>query len=390
MKIGIINFHCSNNYGAVLQCLALQDYLTIRGHDCYVIDYEPRYIIQQQIPFGNPFFFATWAKKEYSESNFFLKIYKMFLRTGHCIYNYRYAITRKRRNSHFRSFCKANLKMTSIYTNNAAIESNPPIFDVYVSGSDQIWNPKVTYSRLDSVYFLNFAPNNKKKIAYAVSPCQLEISLYKDELSYYLNKYTAISLREKDKLNELQKITHNNIETMIDPTLLLEKTNYSKYEDNSIKLPKSYVLIYGFSTKENPWLLSDIASDFAEQDKLPIFNISIEPILVRKGIKNYPSLGPGQFLTFVKNADFIVTNSFHGTAFSIIYEKNFVSVEKKITASRMGELMTQLNLSDRLINCYDDKLLDNIKKTPINYSKIRKIISEYKKKSDFFFKSEGI
>lgn len=384
MNVGIINFHFSINFGAVLQCLALTEYIKKLGHSPLVIDYEPEYIRQQQSPFPSPFYYGKWAFIEYKDAKTWTKIKHIVIRFIHAIVDYRYFYIKIKRRRIWRSYIKQNLPLTKRYNNYLELLENPPIFDAYITGSDQVWNPKVTHANLDPAYFLDFTKGSVVKLAYAVSPCQIDIHKYREEVTNYLRTFNGVSLREGQFSVFFQECYHNKVEICIDPTLLLKKDDYLKYEEKEDTLPSHYILIYGFIDRSNPTLICNIAEDISKYTGYQIIDISLEKIITPKNTKWEKSISVGKFLYYLHNADYIVTNSFHGTAFSLIYQKNFWSIEKALTASRVHELMLKLNLSERLVSKYDVNLVNDTIEKIIDYDHVDELLGEFRKKSENF------
>ena len=385
MKIGVINYHFANNFGASLQCIALCEYLRKLGNDVIVIDYRPRYIREHQKPFPNPFYYAKWGYDEFNVSGIASQIKHAVIRGGHIIIDYKDAYQRYKRNKVFEKYMIENQNLsTQEYLSYKSLQTEFPKCDAYITGSDQLWNPTITHGQLDPAYFLMFAPYNSKKIAYAVSPCQLNADKHKEELVKYLDNLTSISIREAEKKLDLEKIANRRIEICIDPTLLLDSKDYEKYERND-KLPNSeYILVYAFKDTKNPDLIQKIVKQAEHTFKIPVYDISLEKISLPSFVKKVDCVSPGNFISFIKNAKFIITNSFHGTAFSIIYRKEFCSVVKSITASRMSELMLSLELDDRLITEYNQVRVQKCFENKVKYFEANACISEFREKSVSF------
>ena len=375
MKIGLINFNCSNNYGAVLQCVALQKYLESCGHDVIVLDYCPTYLIQQQIPFPNPFFFFSWAWFEYKKAPLLKRIIKSLIRFLNSLLKWRYFYIKIKRNKEFNSFRKKELNLSkNRYVLYKELLSNHDKCDAYIAGSDQIWNPHVTHSRLDGSFFLAFAEKESIKIAYAASPCQLKIADYRDDLINLFNGLDFISIREKEKMQDLQGLTDKKICLVKDPTFLLGKTDYLSLEQ-SLVIPEKFVLVYGFLDGTNPKLLGNVANYISKLFSLPIIDVSFDCLNIPCKRKWLKTINPGNFLYLINKATIVVTNSFHCNAFSLIYQKNVIVTEKKITGSRMRDLMESVGLSNRLFDSYDEQALNKAIFSNIDYQKISKIIN---------------
>ena len=203
-KIGILTFHCAHNYGAVLQCYALQETLKKMGHDVEVIDYRPQYLLSPYAVFNI----------NRIKSNNPLKIIKRSIRETILLG------VRLKRYYTFYQFIKNKLSLSSRITKYNIPES----YDVYIMGSDQIWNPKITEG-FDPVYFgnFNFQKGSKKYISYAASMEANELNNQaKNTYKKFLKNFDSISVRENQLAELLQPLSEKNIETVLDPTLLAD------------------------------------------------------------------------------------------------------------------------------------------------------------------------
>jgi len=388
MKVGIINFHFAHNFGAVLECMALQTYIESLGHEVVVIDYRPEYMVQSYAVYPSLIEHAKRANRDFADKSFVYRCYRMFRRSVQALIRYKDVGKRKGRSQAFETFIQKNMHLTNRYKTIEELQNNPPECEVYISGSDQIWNPYVTNSGLDYAYFLDFGSEKIRRIAYAVSPCQLEVEKYSCDLKKLLHEYDAISLREQQFQTELSTLSNQEVEVCIDPTLLLMADDYNKMEICPDGCPEKYILVYGFDDKEEPELLGKCAEVCANEMQLPIIDISYFKIKNPCDCKYINVVSPGEFLMYIKNATYIVTNSFHGTAFSLIYHKNFLCVERKATASRMKELMLKVGLEKHLVANFDKKRIEDNMKTKIDYAGVDACISELKEPSiDFLNKA---
>ena len=291
-KIGILTFHCSNNYGAVLQAYALRQTLE-RLHpqnEVCVINYRCKGTI-------TPTSFTDIKKKKGLIGA--LLHYKQI----------------NHMNEKFDLFRKNHLHLSKEYYKVEDLKRDMDEFDVVISGSDQVWN--LRWSDGDTVYFQTFHDQNQKKYSYAASFGFQELD--EDLISEYkaaLQKFNAISVREKSGLDIIEKqlglTGHHNI----DPTLLLDKEDWSKLA----KVPQlkgKYILVYMVPKQQS---IIDRAISLRKITGLPIVMLSknLRPAnVIHRGESS-----PEEYVGWFKNAEFVVTNSFHGTAFSCIFQKN--------------------------------------------------------------------
>lgn len=325
MKIGILTFHCANNYGAILQCYALFSYLRNLGHDCFVVDYRPNYFGLQPMDFR--------SLKCHNPIRFLMRcLYTLAVRPLKIIRNYR-----------FQQFIKDNLKIlpSSVLSD---VDSN---IDVFVYGSDQIWDWDICRG-YDVNYLAGFpAAKKAKNIAYAASLGRIDIDCDKiDKLTSMLRNYTAISVREDVLAEKVTEWGFKNC-TVLDPTLLFPEP-FIQFRENKAFIKEDYMLVYEVAHCN---YIMKFAHEIAEQ-----INIKRIVRIEKDGTKS-----PGCFLNLFKNAKCIVTTSFHGVAFSIIYQKTFYSLNVGTFADiRSSSLLTKLKLQSRIISQGDQVVYSSI------------------------------
>lgn len=338
-KIGIITIIKANNYGAELQAYATQKVFNkIDNCSAEIIDY---------IFYKNP----LYKKSKSSSPSFKFSIKQKISEFIYPILSkIKYSIGRniyKIRSERFNKFHLNNTKLSKTYYSIEELYNNPPLYDIYVSGSDQIWNPRL-YTSLEP-YFLTFVSNKAKKISYAssfgVSVLPVEC---KEIYRKWLKSYYAISVRESNAIDIIDSLGLESICTL-DPTLLLNKGEWSSVA-NKIDVPDNYLVIYELSDSK---YLRSLANEISN-----IFGLKIVRLCKdigykdnSNGIINIQDAGPAEFIFLFKNANYIITNSFHGTAFSIIFEKNFYTIirENKNNNSRIVSLAKLLGLENRII-----------------------------------------
>lgn len=362
MKIGTVTFHCSNNYGAVLQAIALVEKLNEMGHQAKIINYRPHYKTDAYKPF---------------------KIIRKYNSLKHFLYNISSIPFKYKRDKEFKKFNSQNMKVwESKYYSSDEIINNPPELDVIITGSDQVWNPE-SLGAVDKVYFLGFGSENIKRISYAPSFGTSKVDeQFENEISTYIKKMDAVSVREIEGKEYVRERIGIEAEHVLDPVFLLEKDQWNKFSDNTINTNEPYLLLYA---RERSQLLSNIATKIAKEKNLKIVNISNIMMGLNKYDKNIFGIGPGHFLELFKNASIVCTNSFHGTAFSIIYEKPFVVIPHRTRNTRIASILNVLDLSSQQIT--DIKQFDEISVDDlINYNleRVNSLLSYERKKSISF------
>lgn len=331
MKIGIITFHCSYNYGSALQAYALQTYLKKNGFDAQIINYVDLVNFED---------YQLFRKSLYRK-----KIKSL-------IGDLYYLLPNLKRKRSFNRFSDSYFDLTKRrYTDLSGMSELNDAFDTFICGSDQIWNINCTKGA-NPAFFLAFADNDKRKIAYAPSIAEKDIDFRKNkEVISYLRDFDYISVRENSFVDMLKEITGKDVVPAVDPTLLLEKADYEKIlkapEIKKSALRGGY--IFAYTLEENP-KLNDYVNDLSQKYNLTVIYIDKKTKHCFKNAVNAYGVSPDEFLSLVKNARYIVTNSFHATVFSVIFNKRFVVFPTEKSGSRMSDFLGDLGLDGRLYN----------------------------------------
>lgn len=315
-KIGIITIHSDLNYGAALQAYALNQYLRNRGYQSEIINYI-------KIP-NHP------------------RVYPFPI-------NIAYKLMNLPRFKRYRQFLKASVSQRAYHSVDEMMQQFDGNYDIVVSGSDQVWNPTCggLIDKLNPVYYLAFADKAKyKKIAYASSLGSYRFSDdEKPRIKQWLSEYAHLSTRELSGGEYLSELLGRDVKVVLDPTLLLTKEEWMKVA-RSVNIKEKYILVYYFD---------EIAECVAYARKIADktgWKVAMMTNTAKRfpGVDiNIPFCGPAQFLWLIENAQYIVTNSFHGTAFSVNFNKDFISVIKRNSPQRAQTLLKNVGLSDRLL-----------------------------------------
>lgn len=351
MMIGILTFHKSVNYGSVLQCWALQRALTLEGYTPQIIDYEP---------------------EKYGE------MYDVFLKPG----TPRFLIRNlnrlpvsgilQRQKSGFARFRRDHLPVGPVTWHHdddyTAIGSQ---YDAIICGSDQIWN--VSAADADKIYFLPFdAPC--RKLAYAVSLNtgsfdSLEDPGEKETYRQWISDFDYLSCRETDGVEKLRELLGGErpVDLALDPTLLHDKKEYARITSPR-RIRERYIFVYYVWYDES---IVRAAREIGRRTGLPVYTIEMAKggrtylKLWKKGIRPVTrALAPGDYLSLIRHAAYVVTDSFHGTAFSIIFEKKFVSINDGSPERgykndvRISGILDKLGLGGRFVTCEQLEQLD--------------------------------
>lgn len=356
-KIGILTFHFVFNNGAVLQCLALQKALKKLAGDkveISVIDYQPYYHTNMYNVIINPFYSAYHLACSFKDRGMLYQIYR-FLRNicSNIAKNVNF-LTRYKRKKIFKTYIDKHIPVSKLYKTEQELKEDSESYQAYVVGSDQIWNSKITNYAIDPVYYLGFLPDssNALKYAYAASANFLEKEV--EQIYQYIKSFDGISVREQTAYKWLQEKELTQSRLDIDPTLLLEKQEFAEFEEAIDGLPEDYIVFYGLEMKDNR-NLKEALMEVQNKLQMPIVDISPIDNKIEGETIRY-CVSPGQFLYCIKNAKYVVTNSFHGSVFSIIYEKLFRVVMPNLHSERLSQLLEIYELQGRLSSNIEEKI----------------------------------
>lgn len=356
-KIGLVTFHTPLNYGAVLQAYALQNFLNENGFENEIIDYRSRYIEKCYKPF-----FISNGKVLNSIARGIL--------FGGLI---------KKRKRKFRKFVNERLQMSSTLYSCDDIRKVEDSYRYFITGSDQVWSP--ISAGFDITYFLPFT-NEKKKYSYAASIGCTQLSEEENrEIKERIKEFRIISVREESaKKIILDMYPLREVFVNVDPTLLLDGEQWvNLVEDKIINEP--YLLLFNV---EKPIKDIEYAKKIAKKNGWKLVYINDRTVKKDKDIIYFEAVSPEEFLTLFFYAKMIITNSFHGTVFSIIFKKQFLveTDNKKQTNVRVKDLLKKLEISDREIS--EDKIC-NLPDEP-NWENVNKVLKKEQQKSLEYFK----
>lgn len=356
-KIGITTFHRAHNYGAMLQAFALSKKLE-KDAKVEIIDYyNPKIYDQYKMirPFcKNPIRLAHRLKEDIFYHN-----------------------KRKLRYLNFENFICNKCKLSNTYKTIEKIEKESSRYDILITGSDQVWNPKIV-GDLSDIYTLNFGDKKIKRISYAASVGNSEIILGReDEFKQKISILDRISVRESDAKNELQKIVDKPVEVVLDPTLLLER---SEWEDEITRLNKEsqkYILAYVVEQDED---YIKIVNELSKKTGLKVIHFGIGNGKYDNVLKSAYTEGPLEFVNLIKNAEYVVATSFHATVFSIIFNKKFFIVPHRKTGIRVISLLDKLGIQGRTFSSFEEfKNIDYDFKT--DWERVENILKQERQKS---------
>jgi len=330
MRTGILTFHYAHHYGAQLQAYALMRAISLLGADCEIINYVRKDNIEA----------SSLFKKQLTPRSVLSNLDTLM----------HYGKFRKR-HDRFNSFVQKEMKLSEkFYGSYEELVKDPPVYDVYVCGSDQIWNPLIfregTY---DPAFFAEFASGGRR-VSYAPS---FGISTIpenrREQLAQMLAKFTHLSVREKQGEKIIREITGRDAVTVLDPTLLLTGDQWStKAVPPDSQEP--YILCY-FITDAGKY--GQYVKALSDKYRLPVVSLCGSRRVVPQMARKVLDAGPAEFLGLFKGASVVCTDSFHGTVFSINFKKDFYSFDSsndpvKAVNSRLHNILDMTGLEARL------------------------------------------
>ena len=367
MKVSVVTIHYARNFGSMLQTYATEQKIRKLGFDVEIVNYIPQGLrlitnINTIKKKGN--LLVDFARKIVAAVVF------SYAQLGMICFNRKFLTLSKR-----------------VYHCYDELQENPPVADYYIAGSDQIWNTQNKNRENDiDGYYLAFAPHSGHKISYASSIGKDSFSeKEKKEVFDKLVDYKAISVRESYAKSLLQSIGVQNVTQVLDPTLLLTASEWAAFVKNNKRRKmanrgRPYILVYNLNRNQS---LKSCAKKLSEIVGLRIINLS-GCLDFLPGALNVPINSPIDFLFYLKDASYVLTDSFHGTAFSINFNKQFMTFSAPKYNSRLYSLLELFKLSDRL---FDVKQDISMIKQKIDYTSVNTILNEERERSIEFLKS---
>lgn len=332
MKISIITCHNVYNYGASLQAYALHRFLQKLNHDVEIIDFRPDFLNCRY-----NLAFVPRQSKYYGLTNRY-----PILKWGYGLMKNMWMLKTYGRKCHFDRFANEYLRLSDHkYATTEALRQNPPKSDVYIAGSDQIWNTSVENGRTGAFY-LDFGGDNVRRMSYAASFGVSEVAeQYLEFVKDQLSKFDVISVREHTGKRILAELGYDSARVVLDPVFLLSASDWHDLSlksaiDNPTK-EEPYILVYDFLGDER---ISQFVRKLSEAKKMPIVSVNDFRQQPYADI-NISNAGPLEFLYLLENAAYVVSNSFHATAFSVIFGKEFYvfSMKEHANSSRMTDFL---------------------------------------------------
>ena len=364
-SIGILTFHRATNYGALLQAYALQKVIENMGHDVKIVDYRCGGVGQLFLSLEGPNFKVRFHRFLYN-----------------CLLLIQYPF-RLRRRRVYTSFTDKYMKLS---------EANFDLLDekwgCFVMGSDQVWNICLT-GGFDKFYWGDFpVAKGTRKVGYAVSASEnLQESMSNEQCQKALHNFNAIGCREQELLDIVKDKVTCPTSLVIDPTLLGGVSVFNELVTAKYKKAKPYILVYQMNTSKNEEVLA-LANNIAKERGWDVREIpsilNYKKMLSQKGWNQWTT--PVEFVDLFRNAQFVITTSFHGVAFSLIFNKPFYqySINEKIDA-RADDLLRKVGLSERKI--FSNTVIDNDKIMNINWDSVNRLMDCMRQESLRFLKA---
>lgn len=381
MKIGVLTHSgTDDNYGQILQAFALQKYLVGKGYDVFLIKYSSdndksteRFVLLKNL------------------IRFVLRIISKKRRDMHHYIKHMQSISKDNRVKNvrrkFKEFLSENMRLTRVYSSYQDLLSDPPKADVYIVGSDQVWNPSLN-NPTTAAWYLQFGDSNIKRISYAASIGRSIKPEEEKSFTSYLSTLDAISLRENNAF-EYCKSIGVDCHLVVDPTLLASFSVYNRFITKDSVSSKPYLFLYYLNVETKEELAWYQLDSFIKCEDLELKTVS------SSGYYPAQSLIPGnendlltipEWLTSIYHSKYVVTTSFHGTVFALLMHKPFVAIPLTNRYSsgngRLTSLLKDLGLEGRMLT--PDKRLDSILKTSIDWKDIDYRLANMRAASELF------
>lgn len=366
MKISIITLQNISNYGSVLQAYATQVYFMERGFEVEFVDYWRENMIDRniaknlietkQLKFKN-----IWGKNKYLKE-LATVLLEMKIRN---------------RAKVFRKFVKEHLNITpEQYISISELRSNPPVADYYCAGSDQVWNSEWN-GKFDEAFYLQYGSQGIKRFSFSSSFGVENIPRGESvKVKKILEEFNIITVRESSAVTLLDKLGIK-ADCILDPTLLIEKKQWKTVINSDIKKNGKYILVYQLN---NNVKFDEIVEKAAEELSCKVIRIEYKKTNKYGAHIILPDIT--DWVSYFYFAEYIITDSFHATAFSINFEKKFVNILPDKYGTRILSILEKVNLEERKI---DDASQINVLDKSIDYTNVKKKLENARKYVDKLF-----
>lgn len=358
-KAGILTFHNAHNYGAVLQAYALKTKLNEMGHEAQVVNYcNPK--VQATYP---RHLLPVYCKRDLLPTHWKQNLVKII----DCIYGWK---SWGEQWEKFEAFIQTHLLNGK--TEKLGLEQLAELdLDLFILGSDQIWESYIT-GGLDRVYLGDFS-TDADIVSYAASLngsslSEQEAAVLKEKLP----RLKEIAVREEKLAAYFRELLNREVYTVVDPTLLLEAKDYEPLINKDLEEKEKYIFAYFVREDE---ALTKCVKEIQKQKNIKVIELHYFRTMGVHEENQIANIGPSEFLYYIKNAEFVLTNSFHGTVFSVLYEKQFYCVYEKNT--RIENLLEFIDATNRHIR--NEQMIDMSQ--VVDYSDVSGKLEAYRKQS---------
>lgn len=370
-KIALCSPHSEPNHGTMLQAFALAKAIENLGFQAEYISYVP-YI--KKTLFQKAVYYLLHPRQ------LILKLSKHNRKKSIDDYSFFSTSVFAKTKYEFTNFYENLIPKTKIIYNPKTIKDIDG-YSNFIVGSDQTWSP--SRYKPGSIFFLDFVKDGVSKNSYAPSLGTTDVpDFFQDVLKQKLTDFNNISCREEMNSKLISKLINKEVTHVVDPTLLLTTKQWDTIARH-VAIPDKYILCYILGEKSS---ISEFAENLGKKTGIPVYYIVTRPLYLQKK-HTINDIGPAHFIWLIKNASYIITDSYHGTIFSILYNKKFYSFTKREENSsindndRIWELLQKLDLTDRFVN---NGIPEELRKT--NYQKVNKIIDERRVSSLLYLK----
>ncbi len=348
-RVGIITMHKVPNFGSALQAYALQQKVDSLGCDAEIIDYyyPNEYHCKKQ---GLNYFpqrslVRLFLLNIVGQILLFFHIGKFKKKSIECIERF---LVQK----NYRRFYRKYFKLSRFYGSKDSIKNCPPDYEIYMTGSDQVWNS--CFIGDDSAFFLGFAGVGKPKVSYAASISNRGIDKeYEGKYQQYLKDYKSVSVREASTAKIVSDLIDHDVSVVCDPSLLLDKDEWLEICPKKTLVDGEFLLLYVQSYSFDPYPnIVSFTQKMAQRLGLKVVVLmGLKDGYAIEGASVFETAGPFEFLQLFRGARFVITTSFHGTAFALNFRKDFYSVVKKIDGEdcRISDLLRQCSAEHHLL-----------------------------------------
>lgn len=372
-KVGLVSVR-NYNYGSILQAYALQQELIDAGIDNELIYYKKRNVLKQAIRvFNIPLLIAKIKN-----------ITRVVVgKTNPCL-----KPIIDGRNKAFAKFLQENFKFSPELAGKNKLISYTKKFDAFILGSDQVWNPMLLGG---DYYTLSWVDDNKPKVSYASSFGVSEIPLNQvKKTSTFLSRFNMISVREAQGAKIVKKLTEKNAEVCCDPTILMDRSRWDKLSGDRPFITEPYIFCYFIGNNPEH---RKFANELAKIKKCKVLAVKHIDEYIKSddnfGDIKYFEVGPREFVNFIRYASYVCTDSFHGTIFSLLYNKTFFTFKRFTDTqlnsmnSRVKNILSVTNLNSRLYE--NDSNPEKALESTVDWENVQKRLYEFRKSSRTYF-----